>query len=165
MTYDFRKANKYNLKPIIELFSRAVKDLCARGIDQWDEYYPTSQILKNDIDSGDMYVLCENGEIVSAVVINEHQEEEYEQSKWKDDGKPAVIHRLCVDPMAQSKGTGRRTMEFAEQLIKEKGYTSIRLDVFTKNPRAYQLYKNLGYQHTGEFNFFKGRFFLLDKIL
>lgn len=165
MTYDFRKADTDDLQSILELFSRAVEHLRARGIDQWDEHYPTSEIIENDINSGNMCVLCEDETIVSAIVINEHQEEEYEQGQWKDDSKPAVIHRLCVDPKAQSKGIGRRMMDYAERLINEKDYTSIRLDVFSQNPRAYQLYKNLGYLHTGEATFCKGFFYLMEKIL
>lgn len=165
MTYDFRKADKDDLRFILELFSRAIGHLCSSGIDQWDEYYPTPEILENDIDCGHMFVLCEEETIVSAVVINKHQEEEYTQGKWKDDCKPAIIHRLCVDPNVQSKGIGRMMMDYAERSINEEGYTSIRLDVFSQNPRAYQLYRSLGYQHTGEVTFCKGRFFLLEKIL
>lgn len=165
MTYDFRKADVGDIQSIGEMFERAVEHLRSHDLDQWDEQYPNIETLENDIYCGDMYVLYEGKKIVAAIAINEHQEKEYEQGKWKDDGKTAVIHRLCVDPKAQGKGIGRRMMDFAERLIDEKGYTSIRLDVFSQNPRAYQLYKKLGYKYTGEVAFCKGCFYLMEKIL
>ena len=36
-----------------------------------------------------------------------------------------------------------------ESQIKNKGYDSIRLDVFTKNPYAQRLYRNHGYEVCG----------------
>lgn len=165
MRYDFRKADMGDIQYILELFRRAVDYLCAQNIDQWDELYPDLTTLKNDIDCGHMYVLCEGKNIVAAVAINDLEIEGYEEGFWKDNGKAAVIHRLCVDPKHQGKGLGRTTMDYAEGLIEQEGYTSVRLDVFSQNPKAYQLYKKLGYDYTGEVTSRKGCFFLMEKIL
>jgi len=52
-----------------------------------------------------------------------------------------------------------------ESQIKNRGYDSIRLDVFTKNPYAQRLYRNNGYEVRGFAEWRKGRFDLMEKHL
>ena len=44
-------------------------------------------------------------------------------------------------------------------------FSSIRLDVFTKNPRAVKLYENAGYSYAGDAYFRKGKFLLMEKLI
>ena len=165
MQYDLRKADMTDLEPVSALFERTAAYLLEQGIDQWDDKYPDIGTLKNDISENNMYVLCgDKKSIVAAIVINEEQEDEYKQGDWKDI-RAGVIHRLCVDPKHQSGGHGRTMVDFAERLIKQKGLSSVRLDVFSQNPKACSFYKNLGYAYAGEVTFRKGRFILMEKLL
>ena len=52
---------------------------------------------------------------------------------------------------------------YLEKQIKDMGYQSVRLDVFTKNPFAQRLYRHNGYEHTGYTDWRKGRFDLMEK--
>jgi ribosomal protein S18 acetylase RimI-like enzyme len=87
---------------------------------------------------------------------------------WKDtNGKPAVIHRLAVHPQHQKLGYAKQLMNFAENLATEQGYTSIRLDSYTGNPRAIRFYENREYVKRGEV-YFPGRvlvFYCFEKEL
>jgi ribosomal protein S18 acetylase RimI-like enzyme len=165
MSYSFRKAELEELQSVFLLFRRAINHMCNQKIYQWDEHYPDLKTLQNDIRKQQMYVLCEGERILAATVINNMYEEEYATGEWRDNGKFAVIHRLCVDPEHQNSGLGKKTMLLAEKVIKEKGYTSIRLDAFSQNPYALRLYKNLGYKTAGEIDFGKGIFCLFEKLL
>jgi ribosomal protein S18 acetylase RimI-like enzyme len=161
-----RLAKNKDLPFISRIFKDAVTDMCSRGIRQWDEVYPTEEHLRSDIKSGHMYVLERKGDIVSAAVINEEQEEEYETACWTfNEKKTAVLHRLCVSPACQNRGYGRETVLLAEKAMKDMGYTAVRLDAFSRNPFALRLYEGLGYARAGEVFFRMGKFFLYEKLL
>ncbi len=166
MAKEFRPANIEDLPYITRLFKDAIKDMCSRGIQQWDDIYPAEQLLRSDIENRRMYVLVNDGTIVSAAVINEEQEEGYETAGWRfREKRAAVLHRLCVSPAYQNRGYGKETVLLAEDTMKAAGYTAVRLDAFSQNPSALRLYEGLGYTRAGEVYFRKGRFFLYEKLL
>lgn len=166
MKCEFRLANCDDLISINNIFLDAIQNMNAQNIFQWDELYPTLDIIKNDIRNNHMYVYLINDKPVSVVVINEQQELEYDTVNWTyTDEKIYVIHRLCVDAKVQGQGIGRKTMLLAEAEAIKKGYSSIRLDTFSQNPFALRLYKTLGYKCVGEINFRKGKFYCFEKLL
>ncbi len=161
----FRPAEAGDADAIIELYTQAISHMRENGIDQWDERYPTEEILCEDIASGEMYVLTRGDDILSAVVVNAAQDEEYAIGDWRYGEHAAVIHRLCVHPKFQRQGIAKETMRHAERLIAQRGYDCIRLDAFTLNPYALQLYEGFGYTKAGEVTYRKGRFTLYEKAL
>ncbi len=161
-----RAAQLSDIPQITALFKEAISDMCLRGIHQWDEIYPSCELLRSDVEKRQMYVLVCEGVIVSAVVINDEQDEEYKSAQWKyTKANAAVIHRLCVHPSHQGRGYGRASVTEAERLMKSMGYTAVRLDAFSQNPFALKLYERLGYERAGEVRFRKGIFFLYEKLL
>jgi len=165
MNATFRPAEARDTDEVLALFAQAVAHMREAGIDQWDERYPSAELLRGDIESGEMYVLERGGDILSVVVINEDQDGEYAQGDWRCGGRAAVIHRLCVHPRFQHQGVAAETMRRAERLIAERGCDCIRFDAFTQNPYALRLYERLGYRRAGEVSFRKGRFVLWEKAL
>jgi ribosomal protein S18 acetylase RimI-like enzyme len=70
-----------------------------------------------------------------------------------------------VDPRFQGRGLAREFMRFAERLAAERTCDVIRLDAFTANARALQLYQGLGYRDVGSVTFRKGVFRCFEKRL
>jgi ribosomal protein S18 acetylase RimI-like enzyme len=135
-----------------------------REIYQWDEIYPNEEVLTGDIKKKEMYLLSDNKKLLACIVINEDQDEAYDPAPWKyNGGRIAVIHRLCVNHENQGIGIGLKTMQLAEAVIKNSGYSSIRLDAFSDNPFARKLYEKLGYTYVGIVHFRKGLFYLMEK--
>lgn len=166
MGYTFRKAIKQELSEILNLFQLATSYMDQNNIFQWDEIYPNEADLLGDIEKEEMYLLTEKDKIISCIVINEIQGNEYFTATWKyTEGRIAVIHRLCVDPMAQGLGNGKRTLQFAEEQMKIMGYDIIRLDAFSQNPAATHMYESLGYTYAGDIQLRKGLFYLFEKSL
>lgn len=162
----FRPAGLADYDEVLEVFQSAVGHMRSQNIEQWDEIYPDPNTLLEDIKSGQMYLLGEDGAIFSAVVLNEDQAEEYQTGDWQyEDGRIAVLHRLCVHPGYQKKGIGRETILASEHLLVEMGYTTVRLDTFVENPHAVRLYESMGYSHAGKVVFRKGEFYLFEKQL
>lgn len=164
MKYDFRLAEASELGEITELYYGSIRHLQELKIDQWDEIYPNEKVLAGDIMNREMYVLTDGSRILSCVVINEEQDEEYKTGDWKyREGRIAVIHRLCVRHDCQGLGLGRITMGFVERHIKAAGYCAIRLDAFSENYISRKLYEKLGYTYAGTVTFRKGLFYLMEK--
>lgn len=160
----FRKALESDLPEIVELYQMGIADMIKKGIFQWDEIYPNTEVLEEDVKRNEMYLLIKEEKIAACVVINEDQDESYLTGSWSyTEGKVAVIHRLCVHPGNQSQGNGRHIMELAQEMITSMGYHQIRMDTFMANSNARHLYEKLGYRYTGEVTFRKGQFCLMEK--
>ncbi|MBQ8831037.1 MAG: GNAT family N-acetyltransferase [Oscillospiraceae bacterium] len=166
MNITYRKANMSDLNAIHGLVRRAVENMIESGIYQWDELYPTRDDFKTDIENDQLYVGTADSKIAVVFVINKISDPEYDDAEWSYTGENyRVIHRLCVDPDFQRSGIARNTMLYIEELLKSWVVESIRLDTFTQNPRALNLYGNLGFKTRGYADWRKGRFVLLEKII
>jgi hypothetical protein len=56
-------------------------DMLNRGIQQWDETYPTLEMVKKDISTGGMYTIIQDDELIGAIVMDEKQSPQYEISE------------------------------------------------------------------------------------
>jgi GNAT superfamily N-acetyltransferase len=162
-----RPATVGDLPQLVRLLRECVAAMQRDGIDQWDDIYPTGEVLGGDIESGTIYVTALDAQrVIGAVVLDEHQAPQYRDVPWTiADGKVGVVHRLMVHPDFQREGIARSLMEFIEIRARELGYTVIRLDTFTRNPRALRLYQRLGYRDAGPVTLRKGLFRCFEKAL
>ena len=166
MEMEFRTATIDDLDALVALYGAATQDMLRQGIDQWDEYYPDREILSEDVESGDMTLGLLDGEPACAWVVNREYEPEYVSGAWEHTGGDfCVLHRLCVNPELQGRGLARQAMARMEKNALDKGFDSVRLDVFSQNLHAQRLYERLGYKRTGEVRFRKGIFYLMEKGL
>lgn len=98
--------------------------------------------------------------------INKECDAQYENGMWRyPDSEYRVIHRLCVDPICQNRGVAREALGYIEDVLRNAGIETIRLDVFCGNPAALSLYRNSGYEEVGTAQWRKGRFLLMEKHL
>ncbi|EGW36222.1 GNAT family N-acetyltransferase [Desulfosporosinus sp. OT] len=168
MGIEIIKALEKDIEGILQLYKDCSHNMMDNLIDQWDDVYPNKEIFLDDIKRDSLYIaVSDNSEqIVACIVLNEHQDPEYKEVKWKHDSKKAaVIHRLMVHPKHEGKGIAQSLVIFIEKLAKENQYGAIRLDVFANNLRAVSFYKKLGYVVTGKVIFRKGQFFCCEKLI
>lgn len=148
------------------LISDAIKELESKGIHQWDEKYPTVEDFKDDISKGHLYVVMEKEKLAAIYVISGDSDDAYKTADWHYPDETAyILHRFCVSPNFQNRGLGKQILMYIEAQIKEIGYQSVRLDVFTENPYAQNLYRHNGYEVRGYADWRKGRFDLMEKYL
>jgi GNAT superfamily N-acetyltransferase len=149
------KAVPEDLREILDLVEKCILEMNSNGITQWNEQYPPMDIFGSDIEKNTLYKIEINNEITGIIVLSTEQDKEYEPVEWKDiEGNPIVIHRLAVDPRWQRKGIATKLMSFAEKFAKDNGYTSIRIDTFSLNPRMKNLINKFGYDRkTGKIFF------------
>jgi GNAT superfamily N-acetyltransferase len=162
-----RPAHVDDLPRAKELLRDCVTAMRAEGVDQWDDVYPHPETLLADLRSGSLYVASASGfPVAGTFAIDDHQDPEYADVPWTIvTPRVAVVHRLMVHPRLQGRGLAPFLMRFAELRARRLGYSALRLDTFTANPRSLRLYATLGYHDAGAVIFRKGVFRCFEKDL
>ena len=163
-----RKANKVDLENIMKMYKSCVKGMITNGIDQWDDTYPNTEIISQDLEVMTYYVAEIEGEIIGGINIDQNQDETYLAIDWKDKSNSfLVVHRLGVKEENWGEEMGKRLMNFVEDLVVEKKLKSIRLDTYSGNPKAMEFYKRLGYTRLGHVYLKpnKNEYYCFEKII
>ena len=148
------------------MIEAAIKTMEAQGIHQWDELYPTREDFAKDITNDTLYTVTEERRLIAIYTISTEYDPEYLNAEWECSEETAcIIHRLCVSPEVQNRGIGKIILNHIENQLQNKGFESVRLDVFSENPYAISLYKKNGYIRVGYANWRKGRFWRMEKKL
>ena len=143
-----------DLSSIMGLIKSVIQDMERKNIFQWNENYPTTEVFENDILNNSLYLIRHEDGILGIIVFDENQSPEYSQIDWASkDERVLVIHRLAINPKFQGHGYARKLMDYAEEYARNKGYTAIRLDAYTGNPRTLSFYEKRDYKKTGVFYF------------
>lgn len=149
-----RKARCLDIDSLMNITKACAAFMIKNKIYQWNEHYPNSQAFKNDIFRKELYVLEQNNTIIGCITISTFMDEEYKEVEWLTPNKNNIyIHRLAIHPKHQGKGFAQQLMNFAERFAINNGYTSIRLDTFSKNNRNQKFYELRGYKRLGEIYF------------
>jgi len=141
------KASILDLEQLYVITKSCAKHMIENDIFQWNENYPSKEVLQKDIELLQIWKLEENKVIVAIIVLTEIEDEEYNEVKWLTKNyKNLYIHRLAVHPNFQGQGYAQKLMAFAENYASENSYKSIRLDTFSKNIRNQKFYKKRNYK-------------------
>lgn len=98
-----RPACPDELETLYGIVRDATRHMDEQGIPQWDEVYPTKDILLKDIDRNELHVMEVEGQLAGIIVLNEEQSPEYAAVQWMYPGRALVVHRLAVHPAYQRK--------------------------------------------------------------
>jgi len=151
MHRSIEQAAPHEAELAMEVISLCKVHMRAHGSDQWNDLYPQLETVQADANAGSLYLLRDGDVCVGAICLNEVQAPEYAALPWRHDpARILVVHRLCVRPDYQGHGAARMLMDFAEVLAQKEGYGAIRLDTYTGNPRAIDLYVKRGYEIAGK---------------
>ncbi|MCW5797004.1 MAG: GNAT family N-acetyltransferase [Nitrospira sp.] len=142
-------ADESHLDAAWELIDRCRTMLRVHGILQWDEMYPTREIVAADIAERRLYVLIVHTRPQAVVTVDQTQEAQYTTMPWTSPEPALVVHRLCVDPTAQGHGFGGQLMDYVETHAEHHRFGSVRLDAYSGNPLALAFYRERGYREVG----------------
>lgn len=159
-------AKPNELETLTELTAACIAAMRQQGIDQWDEIYPSPELLARDIEAGTVSLLWDEQTPIGTITLDQNLDPLWNGMDWsRPDSGASAIHRVMVHPARQGQGLARRLMAHAESRARERGSHSIRLDAFTANPASLRLYEALGYRRTGTATMRKGEFVCFEKIL
>ncbi len=141
------KAESDDKSDVLDLVHACIKDMNEHGMDQWNEMYPKDETFASDIEKGTMFAVKNEEAIVGIIVLSEEQDPEYEAIQWTDGtGKFILVHRLAVHPKWQRQGIATQLLDFAEAYGRDNGFTSIRIDTYSQNPRTLNFFEKRGYE-------------------
>ena len=122
------------------------------GSAQWQNGYPNEQTVASDIDNGYGYMLEQDGVPVAYAAIIFDVEPAYNELEgtWLTDGEYVVIHRVARSAKSQTKGIAAQVLKLTEQLCRQKGIPSIRLDTNFDNLAMLRTLDKLEYSYCGE---------------
>ena len=149
-----RKATESDLSEAKQLTESGALAMQKKGIFQWNQFYPSLQRLRQDIEAEELYVLEEKNELFGIMVLTPKMDDEYIPIEWlTTTGRNLYIHRLATRPELWGKGYGQQLMDFAEDYAGAHGYNSVRLDTFSQNVRNQKFYESRGYKRLGNIYF------------
>lgn len=116
------------------------------------DVYPARVDAQNALSANALYVAKSSECITGTVILNHEPETGYQNGNWlteNDYNHIYVVHTLAVHPDHLKCGIATKLLLFAEQLARQEGCVSIRLDVSKRNLPAQRLYQKCGYQQIG----------------
>lgn len=155
----FRKGVESDLERVMELVADAQNWFREQGIDQWQDGYPTREIISSDILGSENYIVELNGVAVATAVISFAGELTYSEIKgkgWLNENRYAVVHRIAVADECRRKGIAKEILHFTEELCAERGINDIRIDTHRDNRAMRSLLKKMGYTHCGRITLTSG---------
>jgi GNAT superfamily N-acetyltransferase len=159
-----RKASKDEEAAIMSLYRKAAEKGRADGSSTWDDEYPNSEILAEDLRLERLYVLEEEGRLVSAITIEEGEDPEIERLPWTN-RKSCFLVRLCVSPERQSRGVGEKMMRAVSECARKAGFESTHHLAATENVAANRLYGKMGYCNLGSVHLYGRDYAIYEMIL
>ena len=142
-----RKATYEDLPELMEVFSRAREIMRASGnMNQWNDGYPSEELVRKDIDEGVSHVLCEeDGRIIATMAFIPGPDPTYAEiygGQWTDDSPYYVIHRIAAAETGNNAAS--RLLEWAFTQT-----DSIRIDTHKDNAIMHHILDKQGFTHCG----------------
>ena len=148
---EIRLAFPNEVDPVMQVIEEAKKCLSEAGSTQWQNGYPNTDTIIEDIISGQAYVALEEGELLAYAAVTKSPEKAYEaiyDGVWE--GKETeylVFHRIAVASDVQGQGVAQT---FLEGLIEGFDYLDFRSDTHANNKAMQHIFEKLGFKQVGK---------------
>ena len=150
-----RKTTKEDIKEIMPIFEEARKTIAALGIDQWQNGYPSAEVVLADVKQDQSY-LCElDGRIVGTFAMLENGEPTYDKiydGHWLtgDESRDYIaIHRVAISVSSRGSGLSGKIIAYAVDFAKALGRNSLRIDTHRGNVVMRRMLEKNGFVHCG----------------
>lgn len=150
-----RRADVSEVHMIWEIIQQAIEQRRRDGSEQWQNGYPNEQTIRDDIASGNGYVITENNTIIAYAAIIFDIEPAYTNiiGKWLTNGDYVVVHRVATSNAVKGRGVATELFKMIEDLATEHKVTSIKVDTNFDNVPMLKILERLDYTYCGEVYF------------
>lgn len=167
-TYMLKQAEMDQLSTAVDLINDGKQYLKEQGSDQWQTGYPDESDIREDILHERGYFVTDGTQPLAYLCIDFGGEPAYSQIKgqWLTDGSfYGVIHRLAIRNGQRGKGLSGAIFRLAEELCKNQGAKSIRVDTDEKNTIMQHIMQKNGFTLCGTIFFAGGDKLAFEKVL
>ena len=150
-----RKSNDKDISRLCEIFDEARSTIAKLGIDQWQDGYPSKQVIDEDIKLSRSYVIETDGQIYGTFVLVEDGEITYDkiyEGHWLtgDSCQSYIaIHRVAISVEKRGSGISGNIVAFASNRAKELGRSSLRIDTHEGNAVMRRMLEKNGFEYCG----------------
>ena len=141
-----RKATYEDIPALMEIFKNARGIMRSSGnMNQWNDSYPSEEIIRRDIGNGHCIVLDTEGRILATMAFIPGPDPTYAEihdGEWADDSPYHVIHRIAVHEPGH--GAAKRLLDWGFTLA-----SSIRIDTHKDNVIMHHILTRYGFAHCG----------------
>lgn len=147
-----RKGEKKDIDQILLIIEGAKEALKSMGIDQWQNGYPNREIIEEDIDSREAYILEEDGLVKAYGFLTFDGEESYNNiydGEWLSQEIYGTIHRIAVKSSEKGRGISHKFLESMEKICIKKEIKSIKIDTHRDNKIMQNMLSKNNYTYCG----------------
>lgn len=148
-----RPACEADLPRMLEILAGAKAFLRANGVAQWQAGYPNEEALRADIAAGQGYALLRGESVEGFLALCFGEEPNYRvifDGAWQGAEPYACVHRLAVSPALRGTGAARCAIFQAEQIARERGVFTMRVDTHENNLPMQRMLEHCGYVRRGK---------------
>ena len=150
----FRAAQPGDLDDIMRLIHEAQAFMRTLDIDQWQDGYPSREILFSDIEIGQAFVYAdaETGNVASIAIFSLLPEPIYDalDGEWKTGGDYLTIHRMAIDDAHRGSGIAADMLKKAVEIARNESLASVRADTHRGNKAMRRFLEKSGFACCGE---------------
>lgn len=150
-----RKSKREDISRLCEIFDEARSTIAMLGIDQWQNGYPSAQVIEEDIGLSRSYSVEVGGKIYGTFALVEDGEPTYDRiydGHWLtgDDCQSYIaIHRVAISVEKRGSGISGNIIALAGNRAKELGRTSLRIDTHQGNIVMRRMLEKQGFEYCG----------------
>lgn len=141
-----RRATYDDVPVLMDIFRKARGIMRSSGnMHQWNDGYPSEEVVRRDIDNGHCVVLCEEGEVVATMAFIPGPDPTYAEiydGGWLSDAPYHVIHRIAVAEPGHNAAKALLDWGFRQT-------GSIRIDTHKDNVIMQHVLSKYGFTHCG----------------
>ena len=150
-----RKTTISDIGEVMPIFEEARRTIAALGIDQWQNGYPSEDVIIADIELDQSYTCEIDGKVCGTFAMLEHGEPTYDKiydGHWltgDGSGDYIAIHRVAISVSSRGSGLSGKIIGFAADFAKEKGRVSLRIDTHRGNAVMRRMLEKNGFKYCG----------------
>ena len=145
-----RPATYSDIEELMHIFEDAKKIMRDSGnLSQWNNNYPTTEIVRSDIDAGNCHVLYDDTGIIGTMALIPGPDPTYEtiEGRWTNDDPYYVIHRIATS--RPGRNVAKTMLDWAFSHIAAKGCHVIRIDTHRDNCIMHHILTKYGFHACG----------------
>ena len=149
-----RKSCAADLPSLMPIFEEARGTIAALGIDQWQNGYPSEQVVLADIEKGRSYLSEFDGKICGTFAMIDDGEPTYDKiydGEWLtgESDSYIAIHRVAISVASRGSGLSGKIIAYAEEFAKGLGRKSLRIDTHRGNVVMRRMLEKNGFVFCG----------------
>ncbi len=152
---EIRKTQAEDIDAIMPIFDEAKRTIAALGIDQWQNGYPSREVIENDIKKAQSYCVVLGGELVGTFALIEDGEPTYDKildGEWETGYKKTeylAIHRVAISLKNRGSGISTKIIDFCTNKAINSQRLSLRIDTHRGNVVMRKMLEKHGFVHCG----------------